>query len=586
VREAVGGASQSGYNPAAPPGERRPKTTTEVRTTARTAGHLLCGLALLVGASCRKAATPHGRFILISLDTLRADHLGAYGYRRATSPFLDSLAARGTLFENAIAQLPGTLPSHMSIFTGLYPAEHAVFPPDGVLASQIRTFPEVLHAYGFHTGGHVEGGYVEGRHGFSRGFDEWSDDSPIVQTRRGPEKSRDAVKRTFRRGLEFLKRARGSGSFFLFLHTYSIHDPYDPPEPYRTLYWPAPSPPGAFAPVGTELLAFDEGRRALAPKAVEYFEALYDAQIRYTDDVIKGFFVGLSDLGLSDGVTVIVTSDHGEEFLEHGKLAHTQVYQENVHVPLIVVGAGQRAGHRVASLVQSIDIAPTLYDLAQVPLAARPRYSGRSLAPLLASAPSGPSREAYSEAYLTRDRALYRQTGDSFVKLVRREPRSDQAGAWISGSIVLEATAPRLRFWAASYHEPREVMVAGEGIPVGLHRIGTAGRWIDVALPAGDSIRRVELSSPTCTVPREVGGGSDTRCLSFRIRGLDLSRRELYDVAADHEETRDLSSERPALARELAVRLEAYRWEPVAAPGSFLLDRETEEQLRALGYLP
>ena len=549
------------------------------------AGFLLCGLALIGAVGCRRPPPPHGRFILISLDTLRADHLGAYGYGRATSPFLDSLAARGTLFENAIAQLPGTLPSHMSIFTGLYPAEHAVFPPDGVLAAQIRTVPEVLRAHGFRTGGHVEGGYMEGRHGFSRGFEEWSDDSPMVQSRGRSVKSKDAVKRTFRRGLDFLKRVRGSESFFLFLHTYSVHDPYDPPEPYRSLYWSGPPPPGAAPPEGPELLAFNDGRRKLVPGAVEYYEALYDAQINYTDDVVEDFFAGLSSLGLADDVTVIVTSDHGEEFLEHGQLVHTQVYQENVHVPLIVISPGQREGRRVASLAQSIDIGPTLLELAGVPPAARPRVSGRSLVPLLAGALPETRREAYAEAYLSRDRALYRQTADSLVRLVRREPRGDADGAWVGGSIVLEASPPRLRFWAASYREPRELQVQGVGVPRGSYRIDPTGQWIDLALPPGDPVRRVELRSPTCTVPREVGEGSDTRCLSFRLRGLDLSRQELFDVIADRRETRDVSRERPALTRELAARLDFYRWKPLATPGTAPLDPGTEEQLRALGYV-
>jgi arylsulfatase len=546
---------------------------------------LLCGLALAAIASCRRTVAPSGRFILISLDTLRADHLGAYGYGRPTSPFLDSLATRGTVFENAIAQLPGTLPSHMSIFTGLYPAEHAVYPPDGVLSAKIPTLPEILRAHGFRTGGHVEGGYLEGRHGFSRGFEEWSEDSPIVRTRSGPEKSKDAVKRTFRRGLDFLGRIRNAEPFFLFLHTYSIHDPYDPPPRYRSLYWSGPPPPGAFPPIGTELQAFDEGRRSLAPRAAEYYEALYDAQINYTDDVLREFFAGLTRLGLADQVTVIVTSDHGEEFLEHGKLVHSQVYQENVHVPLIVATPGQRQGRRVAALVQSIDIAPTVLALARIPLGDQPRLSGRSFAPLLNGAPAGGEREAYAEAYVSRDRALFRQKGDSLVTLVRREPVGDADGAWVGGSIVLATAPPSLRFWAGSYHEPRELVAWCGKARLGSYRLDVGGRWIDLVLPRGAPGRRVELRSPSCTVPRAVGEGPDTRCLSFRLRGVDPARPELYDLVADPREAADLALERPALTRELAERLEAYRWKPVAAPGTARPRRETEEQLRALGYV-
>jgi arylsulfatase A-like enzyme len=542
----------------------------------------------ILGTGCKREAAPRGRFVLVSLDTLRADHLGSYGYARPTSPFLDSLAARGTLFENAIAQLPGTLPSHMSIFTGLYPAEHGVYPPDAVLSPRIRTLPEVLHAHGFRTAGHVEGGYVEGRYGFSRGFDEWSDPSPLVEREGRLFKTTDAVKRTFRSGLDFLGKVRPSESFFLFLHTYSVHDPYDPPEPYRSLYWKGEPPPGAFEPIGTELLAFNQGGRTLAPRAVEYYQALYDAQINYTDDVVKDFFGGMASLGLGDDVTVIVTSDHGEEFLEHGKLVHQQVYHEDVHVPLIVVPPGQKEARRVSSLVQSIDIAPTVYELARVPLAARPHVSGRSLVPLLSGEPRPAEdgrREAYAEAFVTRDRVLYRQSGDGFHALVRRQPPAGEVEGWARGPLRFETFEPRVRFWIASYWKPRELLVRLEGGRARTEPIDTAGRWMELDVPSGEGKRGVEIASPTCTVPRAVGQGEDVRCLSFRVKDLEPSTWELFDVGGDARESRDLSQDRPALTRELAARLGGYRWKALAAPTNEPLDREAEEQLRALGYL-
>src|ERR1700760_1606082 len=110
-------------------------------------------------------------YILISIDTLRADHLGLYGYPRPTSPFLDSLARRATVFEEAYSQFPSTLVSHMSMLTGLYPREHGVLQPDAVLSPKVETLPEVFQRNGFHTAGFTEGGYVSGRYGFRRGFD-------------------------------------------------------------------------------------------------------------------------------------------------------------------------------------------------------------------------------------------------------------------------------------------------------------------------------------------------------------------------------------------------------------------------------
>jgi arylsulfatase A-like enzyme len=556
-----------------------------MRATRRPAVALLsCALALGGVSGCARERKPHGRFILISLDTLRADHLGAYGYERPTSPFINSLAARGTLFENTVAPLPGTLPSHMSIFTGLYPPEHGVY-PETALSPLIRTLPEVFRAEGFRTGGHAEGGYVAGRYGFARGFEEWSDESPMVERAGDLVKSRKAVQRTFRLGLDFLKRARDREAFFLFLHTYSIHDPYDPPERYRSLFWPGPPPAGAFPPRGRDLAAFNRGERALVPRAVEYYEALYDAQIAYTDDVLREFFAGLADLGLADSVTVVLTSDHGEEFLEHGQLVHSQVYHESLHVPLVVLRPGQREGRRVSTLVQTIDIAPTLYELGGVPPARRPPMSGHSLVPLLEGKGGPTGRDAYAEAFVTGDRAVYRQTEEGIFEYVRRQARTREEGVWLTRSTLHETFAPALDLWARSYHEPRTLQIRVDGTPLRTDLLDTTGRWLHVSLPAGRGKRRVEILSKACVSPASLGEGEDVRCLSFLLRGLAPSRSELYDLTVDPRSARDLSDERFALAGELSARLDALRFRRAAEPSQTAMDPAQEERLRALGYI-
>lgn len=541
---------------------------------------VLCALA----AACSAGKKPRGRFIVISLDTLRADHLGAYGYARPTSPFLDSLAARGTLFENAIAQLPGTLPSHMSIFTGLYPPEHGVY-PDSALSPKIRTLPEVLRAEGFRTGGHVEGGYLAGRYGFSRGFEEWSEDPPIAQRGNEVVKLRKAVKRTFRRGLDYLRGVRDEDAFLLFLHTYSIHDPYDPPARYRSLYWAGPAPEGAFAANGPDLAAFNRGERRLAPRALEYYKALYDAQIHYTDDVLREFFAGLAELGLADSVTIVITSDHGEEFLEHGKLVHEQVYPENLHVPLLVLRPGQTQARRVRALVQSIDIAPTLYELAGVPVAHRPAISGRSLVPLLDGAGSASGRDAYGEAFLTRDRAIYRQTDAGLSLYVRREERSPDDGLWVDRRTSFETFGDALELWAMSYHVPRTLRLRVDGREIATQSLDTSGRWLRVPLPPAQRKRRVELETDGCVSPLSLRESADARCLGFLLRGLVPSRSELYDLSRDPLAGRDRSDEGFGLGRELSDRLDALRFRRVAEPAPAKRDVEQEERLRALGYV-
>ncbi len=372
---------------------------------------------------CRTASDPPAvaatrGYILISIDTLRADHLGCYGYSRATSPFIDSLAARGVVFENAIVQVPGTLPSHMSIFTGLYPAEHDVRAPAGVLAPDIPTLPELFRQRGFKTAGHTEGGYVHGGYGFARGFDEFSHEAKKIES--------DA-ERTFVRGLEFLRRLGPEERFFLFLHTYTVHDPYFPLERYAALYWDGPAPE-TFRATGPNLAAFNRGKAELTPAALEYFKACYDASINYVDDVVRDFFANLELLALSDEVTVLLTSDHGEEFLEHGRLVHEQIYPESLRVPLIVLHPDLRRPRRIRTLVESIDIAPTLYEIAEIP---PPSMSGRSLVPLLMGREELES-EAYAESATEPIRSVLRFDEDGFHQLLVRSQAGSvpDAGEW------------------------------------------------------------------------------------------------------------------------------------------------------------
>ncbi|MDH3403502.1 MAG: sulfatase [Acidobacteriota bacterium] len=364
-------------------------------------------LALAAGAwLALRDRRPTG-FILISIDTLRADHLGAYGYPLDTSPFFDEFSERGTLFTNAIVQLPGTLPSHMSIFTGLYPAEHGVYPPDSVLSPEIRTLPEAFQAAGYRTAGFTEGGYVAGHYGFERGFDTFR----AVNTGKP-----GAAGRTFDLVRDWIDTLEEGDKFFVFVHTYEVHDPYIAMEPFGRNSWPG-EPPDTWEPTGANLTAASLGELPVTPEAVRYFGALYDAGIRYVDEVLRGFMEHLWAADLARDTTVIITSDHGEEFLEHGSFVHRQVYNETLHVPLLIRRLGQRRGARVSRLVQSVDLAPTLLDLAGIRRSGM-TPSGTSLVPLLRGARQATGAEAYAEGMSVPTRTLYRQTDSGLYQLL------------------------------------------------------------------------------------------------------------------------------------------------------------------------
>lgn len=520
---------------------------------------------------------PTRGYILISIDALRADHLGLNGYRKPTSPFLDELARRATVFEHAFAQVPSTLPSHMSMFTGLYPGEHGVFPPSAVLAPEIRTLPEILLHAGFRTAGHTEGGYVQGGYGFARGFSEWTDTPYADDT---------DVERTFGRGVAFLRSVKPGERFFLFLHTYTVHDPYWPPEKYRQMFWPGPPPPGAGEPSGPHFAAINDGKSTATPESVEYYKALYDASIRYLDDRLRQLFGDLEASGLAADTTVILTADHGEEFLEHGKLVHTQIYPECLHIPLIVVHPAQREGLRIGRLAQTIDYAPTIYDLAGVPPPAG--LSGKSLAPLLRSPERVLSGEAYAEVKVLRfdGQALFAERDGKLLQANLASAVMESDGHWVSKETHFDALPPALEFRAVAFHEPREIAAAVDGKPAGTLHLETDWKGFRLDLPGGGRKHRVSLTTPGCDSPLALGVGNDGRCLSFKIYGPPLERRELFDLTADPLAAHDLSSERSDLLRDMLGRLASgYAHHLRTAPADQALTEEQIKNLRALGYL-
>lgn len=297
--------------------------------------------------------------ILISLDTLRADHLSAYGYERETSPHLDRLAAGGYRFATAVSQAPWTRPSHRAMLRGQHPLSHGPV--------EAPPLPLLLWRAGYRTGAITGGGQMSFRFGFHEGFETFRQApwvrSPSVVT-------------------EWLDEQPGRSSFLL-LHTFEIHDPYD----HSTFAEGLPA--GRFAPGfgrdtwwrarGTELSAAER----------EYVEALYDSGIRFTDEALGRLFAALDERGILDRAIVIVTSDHGEQFWEHGSWRHGgNVYDEMLLVPLIVhLPPGLvdgRPGRVIRQQVASIDIVPTVLDLLGLPVPEG--VQGRSLRPLLEGA--------------------------------------------------------------------------------------------------------------------------------------------------------------------------------------------------------
>lgn len=339
---------------------------------------LLAPLLLLAG--CEKGATAPRGLILISLDTLRADHVGFQGYERPTTPNLDRLAQDSIVFEQMLAPAPNTPPSHMSMFTGLLPVQHGFMgyvneDRKDVLSEEHRTLPQLLQEQGFATGAFTGGGWVAGT-SFRRGFDQYM---PI------PNLESQIP-------LEWLREHRDE-RFFLFLHSYEIHAPYRAAEQYRKLFVD-PAFAGDFKPRPHVLKKVREGRRRLSDEEVRYAIDLYDAGIRQADARLGRFFDALAEDGILDETIVIVTSDHGEEFLEHDSVGHWQLfYRPNLHVPFLLrLPGGAEKGRRIEDVSEHIDILPTVLELLGLP--AHPPVYGRSWASAVRGGPSPEPRPA------------------------------------------------------------------------------------------------------------------------------------------------------------------------------------------------
>jgi len=312
--------------------------------------------------------------VLISIDTLRADRLSLYGHHRPTTPFLEQFASSAVVFDTFHYSGGGTLPSHMSMLTGLHPVTHQITPHTGRMLEPERvTLAEALRSLGFRTAAFVDGGWMGGQFGFTQGFDVYDDKGGKLA----------AILPKARRWLD---RHHGD-RFFLFLHTYDVHSeknllPYECPDDLHLRF----TPPGRLEFDGcrggrcaSELLIWINeevraGRKSvegvLSKTEIELMQDLYDGCIAYVDREIETLVRHLADLEVLENTVVVITSDHGEEFADHGMVLHEQTgYQELARLPLVIrFPDAAHAGLRVPHLAAMVDLMPTLLEILDIPI--------------------------------------------------------------------------------------------------------------------------------------------------------------------------------------------------------------------------
>jgi len=312
---------------------------------------------LTLGLSCSQPEPTS--FVLITIDTLRADHLGAYGYFRPTSPTIDQLAKEGVAFENAIAPIATTLPSHTSLMTSTYPVRHGIlsnlqfYDQPVVTTSEIRTVAQMLRAKGYATAAFTSSSPLCEISGINAGFEVFHGPPPYEA-----DQSRIDVPAEITTDLVLGWLSQASHPFFLWVHLFDPHHPYKPPTSFQSLFTTDTALDG--------VLRERHVAPRFRPKAAKIINQ-YDGEIRYADSQIARIFEALKARDLYERSVVVFTADHGEGLYENGIIQHGWIYNAQIRIPLIMRFPDGRRG-RVTQIASLIDVLPTLAEEAGLPL--------------------------------------------------------------------------------------------------------------------------------------------------------------------------------------------------------------------------
>ncbi len=294
----------------------------------------LCIAGLVVLAACRSGSPPRGRrlnLLLVTIDTLRPDRLACYGYSKIETPNLDRVARQGVLFENAVAPAPLTAPSHASMLTGVYPTVNKVRNTGGfVLSSSQPTLARILQEQGWDTAAFIGSSVLKKRFGLNQGFTVYDDEMPVPAGGSAEEEPERRADEVVNRAVKWLD-AQSGRPFFLWAHVYDPHIPYDPPDPFREKYRDRP----------------------------------YDGEIAYTDQQLGRLFDAVARKAPPENTLVVVLSDHGESFSEHGEYTHgVFLYDSTLRIAFLMAGGPIPGGIRVKQQARTIDLLPTILELA------------------------------------------------------------------------------------------------------------------------------------------------------------------------------------------------------------------------------
>jgi arylsulfatase A-like enzyme len=509
-----------------PQGERSDvKSVLTERSFIRAAAVIVIALCL----TCAPDKRPIN-VLIIGVDTLRPDHLGCYGYGRDTSPAIDGLAREGVLFENVVSQSPWTLPSFATVFTSLYPSQHGAMSAVTAMRTSFPTLAAILTERGYATGAIVNASVLRPEYGVNRGF-EYYDPTP-AEGRIADGTTRDA--------LSWIDANTGR-PFFLFAHYFDPHEPYAPPAPYDTLYR------GDYhGPIGDSFVLFEhfpdvtgtrfDDMKTLDTADWDRIQALYDAEITFTDAAIEELLAGLRGRGLAENTLIVFLADHGEEFFEHQGFGHGHtLFNEVIRVPLVISLPKEfPRGTHIQRQVRLVDVMPTILDVLNTDTDIH--CEGVSLVPLLTGDGGPEAREgSLFKAHIAYSEGLLRGS----------EKKSITVDPW---KIVYDLKSHEWMMFDLE-HDPGETSDVSQTRPeqlVGLRGLllsglfGTSGTWyarmcpsesgnafsIEVNTESGAGTGHIRVAALLDEAGNDIDAGSklEMETHSIRIPGIDLKR--------------------------------------------------------------
>lgn len=349
------------------------------------------GYFLMTRGGVKNSVCGDCNVIIVAYDAVQASHVSHLGNARETTPTLDKLASQGFSFSNASSAAPWTVPSYMSMFTGLYPTEHKVTNKFTVftketknisnlekLSPSVETLAQTFKANGYVTGGFTGDAGVHSQFGYNKGFDVYKDNDPF-----------GSIGIASNQALDWLKENKDK-KFFMFLHGYDAHGQFKLPEGYKGKFMPTDYK-GKFKATAEEQRLLREeglvrGKLTMTPADIDFWRSWYDSKIRDEDDRFASFYSELEKLDLTKKTIVVVVSDHGTEFMEHGRFDHGHtLYDELTHVIMLFKIPGYTGGVKPSMQVTQLDIAPTLVDLLGLKVSDqfKSQQRGISLLPIL-----------------------------------------------------------------------------------------------------------------------------------------------------------------------------------------------------------